>query len=175
MRRLLIVAVVLTATMLLPAATVADSPHRVIVGSGGGINLELAPALACLGSEGSFDYDFSNFRGDHDAKVFETHTSQLAHVHGTFLAQARTDVGPNGNENPSIYTGTMELRVNDFVTPAGGIDLPEGVVPHTIAFDMVPVAGGPSVRLFAVIQTIVVWFPDGTVSVSPRLDSLVCA
>jgi len=93
----------------------------------------------------------------------------------TFRSPVRTSVGPNGNDNPSIYTGTMELRVNDFVTPTGGIDFPEGVIPHTVAFDMVPVAGGPPVALVAVIQTTVVWFPDGTIFVGPRLDSLACA
>jgi hypothetical protein len=175
MRRLLVAAVVIATSAFFPASTFADAPYRVYVNSAGGSTLAYQAASACLGSEGTFYYTFTTVSTDGKSTMF-AHTSNTTlqvRVQGTL--QARFWTSPGDPDALHVYDGSIELRVNDVVTPLPGFDPPQGYVADAVVIDMVPVAGGPSVLVASEIQIWVIWNPDGTILVSPAMGLLACA
>ena len=176
MRRLLVAAAVLTASMLFPAAALADSPYRVYISEGGGASLESQQASACLGAAGSFRFTFSSVADGGKSTLFAQTSNRTvqAHVHGTVSGQFWTTLGDQ--DAPHLYDGSIDLRVNDIVTANfPTVDLPQGYVAHPVVIDMIPVAGGPTVAVSTDIQIWVVWHPDGTIFTSVAMGLLSCA
>jgi len=176
MCRLLVAAAVLTASMLLPAAALADSPHRVYISEGGGTSFDPQQPSACLGPVRELRFTFSSVAdGGKSTLIAKTsNRTALAHVHGTVSGQFWTTLGDQ--DAPHLYDGSIDLRVNDTVTANfPTVDLPQGYVAHPVVVDMIPVAGGPTVTVSTEIQIWVVWHPDGTIFTSVALGLVSCA
>jgi hypothetical protein len=176
MRRLIVAAAVVAASMLFPMATLADAPYRAYISGAGGAALADQPAAACLGSAGSFEYAVSSV-SDNGNSTLSAQTSDKilqAHVHGTEAWRFWTTLGDQ--DAPHLYDGSIDLRINDIVTdnfPTVGP--PQGYVSHPVVIDMIPVGGGPAVRVATDIQVWVVWYPDDTIFVTFGLGLVSCA